>query len=52
MLFEYISEAMARARFETIEGDEPFYGEIPDCVGVWATGETLGECKNKLQKAI
>ena len=41
MLLEYVSEAMARARFEKIEDTEPFYGEIAECAGVWATGKTL-----------
>ena len=52
MLLEYVSEAMARARFEKIEDTEPFYGEIAECAGVWATGKTLEECKTKLQDVL
>jgi hypothetical protein len=41
MLNEYIQEALNRAKYEIIKDDEPYYGEIPDLPGVWATGPTL-----------
>ena len=41
MLLEYIEEALRRARYEIIEDEEPYYGEIPELQGVWATGRTL-----------
>ncbi len=53
MLIEYIETALRRAKFETIKDKkEPFYGEIVVCKGVWATGKTLEECKQKLRNVL
>jgi len=34
MLFEYIQRAMERARYEIIEDDGTYWGEIPGLQGV------------------
>lgn len=52
MLMEYIEAALARARYELIDDEEPYYGEIPECRGVWATGKTLEECRRNLESAL
>ena len=52
MLLEYIQEGMRRAHYEIIEDEEPFYGEIPELEGVWATGKTLEECRDHLASAL
>ena len=52
MLIEYVQEALRRARYEIIEDEEPYYGEIPDLKGVWATGKTLEECRENLKEVI
>lgn len=52
MLEEYIAEAMRRAHYETITDDEPYYGEISDLPGVWATGKTLEECRENLKSVL
>jgi predicted RNase H-like HicB family nuclease len=52
MLTQYLNEALERARYEFIEDDEPYYGEIPEIEGVWATGKTLEECRRKLAAAL
>ena len=52
MLLEYIEAAMARARNEIIDDEEPYYGEIPQLKGIWATGKTLEECRKKLSEVI
>jgi predicted RNase H-like HicB family nuclease len=52
MLNEYIQEALNRAKYEIIKDDEPYYGEIPDLPGVWATGPTLEACRNNLQDVV
>ncbi|MCB0195170.1 MAG: type II toxin-antitoxin system HicB family antitoxin [Anaerolineae bacterium] len=52
MLLNYIQEALNRANYEIIEDDEPFYGEVPDLEGVWATGSTLEVCRYNLAAAI
>ena len=48
MIAEYLSAALKHARYELIQDPEPFYGEIPECPGVWATGKTLEECRENL----
>jgi predicted RNase H-like HicB family nuclease len=52
MLLEYIQEALKRARYEIIDDEEPYYGEVPELQGVWATGKTLEECRENLREAI
>mgnify|MGYP001561557659 FL=1 len=52
MLIEYIEEALKKARYEIIEDEEPYYGEIEELKGVWATGKTLEECRNNLKEVI
>ena len=41
MISDYLDAAMKRAHYEMIEDEEPFYGEISECQGVWATGASL-----------
>lgn len=44
MMREYIQAAMNNAHYEVIEDEEPYYGEILELQGVWASGKTLEEC--------
>jgi predicted RNase H-like HicB family nuclease len=34
---------MERATYEIIDDPKPYYGEVPELQGVWATGNTLEE---------
>jgi len=43
---------MENATYETIDDPEPFYGEVPELHGVWATGKTLEECQKNLLSAL
>ncbi len=52
MLSEYLAEALARAHYEIIEDDEPYYGEIPGLDGVWATGRSLEACRAQLATTL
>ncbi len=52
MITEYIEEALRRAKFELINDDEPYYGEVTELRGVWATGKTLEECRRNLVEVI
>ncbi|MBI3250192.1 MAG: type II toxin-antitoxin system HicB family antitoxin [Deltaproteobacteria bacterium] len=52
MLVEYLRAGMERAHYEIIQDEEPFYGEIPGVEGVWATGRTLEECRDRLAMAL
>ena len=52
MISDYLNAAMKRAHYEMIEDEEPFYGEIRACQGVWATGANLGGCRQNLLEAL
>ena len=51
MLIEYIKAAMKNARYEELE-DSTYCGEIPECPGTIAFGDTLQECQRELQTAL
>jgi predicted RNase H-like HicB family nuclease len=51
MLTDYIYTAMNRAKYEILD-DGIFYGEIPDCQGVWSSAKTLEQCRENLQDAL
>ena len=52
MIIEYIEAAMSEAKYELIEDEELYYGEVPELKGVWATGKTLEECRKNLADVI
>jgi predicted RNase H-like HicB family nuclease len=53
VLTEYIEEALRRARYELIDDPEtPYYGEVPDLPGVWASGDTLEACRRELKETV
>ena len=52
MIIEYIEAALSKAKYEIIEDEEPYYGEVPGLNGVWATGKTLEECRDNLREVI
>jgi predicted RNase H-like HicB family nuclease len=51
MLTEYILTAMRHARYEILD-DGAFYGEIPDCAGVYAHAATLEDCREQLREVL
>jgi predicted RNase H-like HicB family nuclease len=52
MICDYVQAALQRTRYELIEDEEPFYGEVPELPGVWATGKTLEECRQHLAEVV
>jgi predicted RNase H-like HicB family nuclease len=52
MIGEYIEEALKRAHYEIIDDEEPYYGEITELKGVWATGKTLEGCRSNLRDVV
>lgn len=52
MIRQWLDAAMEAAKYEIIEDEEPYYGEIPGVPGVWATGRTLEECRRNLAEAL
>ena len=52
MLIRYLTNAMCKAHYEFLRNDKQFYGEIPMCKGVYATGKTLEECRDRLEEIL
>ncbi|MBI3249565.1 MAG: type II toxin-antitoxin system HicB family antitoxin [Deltaproteobacteria bacterium] len=51
MLTDYIAKMLTHAVFEGPENGQ-WYGEIPLCPGVWATGTSQDECRKELQEVL
>ena len=43
---------MRQARYEIVEDDGSFYGEIPAIPGVWANARTLEACREELESVL
>lgn len=52
MITEYLQAAMRKAKYQILEGDEGFYGEIPGFQGVYANAETLEGCREQLRDVL
>ena len=52
MISQYLEAALERAHYEIINDEEPYYGEVTELAGVWATGKTLEECRKNLADVI
>ena len=52
MLTQYIKAVMRHARYEILLSDSTFYGEIPECNGVYANEVTLEECHEELEEVL
>ncbi len=52
MLLEYIDAALRHARYEILQDDGTYYGEIPECNGVYANAATLEVCREELREVL
>ena len=52
MFASYIDQAMELARYEIIEDEGTYWGEIPGLQGVWARYRTLEGCRRELREAL
>ncbi len=52
MLTEYISASMRKAHYELLTDDKIYYAEIPGFEGIYATAETLEDCREELQSVL
>lgn len=52
MLLDYIEAALHHARYEILPEDGKYYGEIPECNGVYAHAHTLEDCRDELQEVL
>lgn len=52
MIIKYIQAAMDHARYEILPDDRTYYGEIPECPGVYSNAPTLEQCRNQLEEIL
>ena len=52
MLRNYIAASMHRAKYEILSDDGSYYGEVPECRGVFANAMSLEECREKLEEVM
>ena len=52
MLLEYIQAALRHAKYEILQDDGSYYGEIPECNGVYANAGTLEDCREELREVL
>ena len=52
MLAQFLDAAMEIAKYEIIEDDNSYWGEIPGVQGVWARHQTLTGCQRELREAL
>lgn len=52
MILSYIAKAMRHAKYEILADDGTYYGEIPECQGVYANASTLEECRDILSEVL
>ena len=52
MLTKYLQAAMRHAHYEILPDDQTYYGEIPQCEGVYANAPSLEECRSELETVL
>lgn len=52
MLLQYIQAALRHARYEILSDGGGYYGEVPECPGVYANADTLEECRDQLAEVV
>jgi predicted RNase H-like HicB family nuclease len=52
MLSKYILSSMRKARYEILEDDNTYYGDIPGFKGVYANADTLEDCREELEEVL
>lgn len=52
MLIEYVDSAMQHAKYEILKDQKKYYGEIPQCKGVYATAKNLEDCRKQLSEVL
>lgn len=52
MLLEYIQAALRHAKYEILSDVGSYYGQIPECKGVYANAGTLEDCREELREVL
>lgn len=52
MFLKYINTALHHAKYEILKDDKSYYGEIPECKGVYANADKLEDCREELKEVL
>jgi predicted RNase H-like HicB family nuclease len=52
MLKKYFDIFLRHAKYEILQDDGLFYGEIPECNGVYANANSLEGCREQLEEVL
>jgi len=52
MLLEYVESAMQHAKYGILSDQKKYYGEIPQCKGVYAMAKNLEGCRHQLSEVL
>jgi predicted RNase H-like HicB family nuclease len=52
MIRRYIEAAMEHAKYEILQEDGTYYGEIKECPGVYSNAPTLEKCRSELEEVL
>jgi len=52
MLMEYFKAALGHAKYEILKDDGSYYGEIPECNGVYSNAQNLEQCREQLREVL
>ncbi|MEW6349300.1 MAG: type II toxin-antitoxin system HicB family antitoxin [Thermodesulfobacteriota bacterium] len=52
MLTEYIQAALRHGKYEILTDDGTYYGELPECPGVYANAKTLENWREELREVL
>lgn len=52
MIIDYVQAALRHSKYEILSDDGSYYGEIPECNGVYANADTLEACREQLQEVL
>jgi predicted RNase H-like HicB family nuclease len=52
MIKKYIQTAMEHAKYEILQDDGTYYGEIKECPGVYSNAATLENCRDELEEVL
>jgi predicted RNase H-like HicB family nuclease len=53
MFAEYVQAALEKAQYKLIDnGEEPYFVDVPELDGVWATGKTVEDARRNFIEAL
>jgi predicted RNase H-like HicB family nuclease len=52
MIRKYMEASMRYAKYEILQDDARYYGEIKECLGVCSNAQSLEKCRNELEDVL